>query len=387
MQILAFLNFAAAIQGIFLTYLLVHSRHKSTESMILGLLTLVMSVTLLGAVLGLSGYYKVFPHLIRIGDPLVLLKGPLVYLYVFVLIHQRIPKLYGLHAIPFVLYLASVVPFYILSGNEKIKFVDQIFLSNAVPVKVILIQLLRLTHISVYILIGYQIIKKYQQKIKENFSDIEKISLNKAARTLQLFFIGTLVSMGVYVSGIFYSLNFVLTNNMTGLFISLIIYTLAFSTWNKPAVRGIAPIMDDELKIPDTPVQGDATGKVKVRNNYFLTDEQVNNYRRLLEKLLTEDRLFLDNELTLAMLAERIDLQPYLVSELINRYAGEPFFDFINRYRIEEVKRRLNDPSHSSFSILGIAFDCGFNSKSSFNTAFKKFTGLTPSEFRQKKAA
>lgn len=387
MQILAFLNFAAAIQGIFLTYLLVHSRHKSTESMILGLLTLVMSVTLLGAVLGLSGYYKVFPHLIRIGDPLVLLKGPLVYLYVYVLIHQQMPKLYGLHAIPFVLYLASVVPFYILSGNEKIKFVDQIFLSNAVPVKVILIQLLRLTHISVYILIGYQIIKKYQQKIKENFSDIEKISLNKAARTLQLFFIGTLISMGVYVSGIFYSLNFVLTNNMIGLFISIIIYTLALSTWNKPEVRGIAPIMDDELKIPDTPVQGDAIGKVKVRNNYFLTDEQVNNYRRLLEKLLTEDRLFLDNELTLAMLAERIDLQPYLVSELINRYAGEPFFDFINRYRIEEVKRRLNDPSHSSFSILGIAFDCGFNSKSSFNTAFKKFTGLTPSEFRQKKAA
>lgn len=387
MHFLALLNFAAAIQGIFLTYLLAHSRHKSRESMLLGMLMLVLSVTLLGAVLGLSGYYKVLPHLIRIGDPLVLLYGPLVYLYVFALINQRMPKRYGLHVLPFLLYLALVVPFYSLSGNEKIEFVDQVFLNNSVPAKALLIQILRLTHISVYIVVGYRIVKKYQQKIKENFSNIEKISLEKAARTLQLFFFGTLVSMTIDISGIFYSLNFVLTNNMIGLFISLIIYTLAFSTWNKSAVKEVVQVLNEEPRTPEIPVQDETSGKTKVRNTYFLNEEQVRDYSQLLEKLLAENQLFLDSNLTLAVLAERVNLQPYLVSELINRFAGEPFFDFINRYRIEEVKRRLNDPAHSSFSILGIAFDCGFNSKSSFNTAFKKFTGLTPSGFRQKNAA
>ncbi|HPR86344.1 MAG TPA: hypothetical protein PLG33_09835, partial [Prolixibacteraceae bacterium] len=135
MHVLVLLNFAAAVQGIFLTYLLAHSRHKSRESMLLGTLTLVLSVSLLGAVLGLSGYYRVLPHLIRVGDPFVLLYGPLVYLYVLSLIHRRIPRNFWLHGIPFLLYLISVIPFYSLSANEKIRFVDEIFLNNDLPAK------------------------------------------------------------------------------------------------------------------------------------------------------------------------------------------------------------------------------------------------------------
>ncbi|HNX56892.1 MAG TPA: helix-turn-helix domain-containing protein [Prolixibacteraceae bacterium] len=383
MHVLVLLNFAAAVQGIFLTYLLAHSRHKSRESMLLGTLTLVLSVSLLGAVLGLSGYYRVLPHLIRVGDPFVLLYGPLVYLYVLSLIHRRIPRNFWLHGIPFLLYLISVIPFYSLSANEKIRFVDEIFLNNDLPAKVLFIQVLRLTHISVYIFFGYREVLNYERRIRDSFSDIEKISLDKAAQTLLLFLIGTLISIVIYVSEGFFSLNFVLTNNLIGLFLSLIIYLLAFSTWNKQSISEVSAIVDKEIgAIPEETVI-----KPKVRTTYFLTDEQYLTYSQLLEEVLGKDKLFLDNELTLATLSDRMNLQPYLVSELINRFGGEPFFDFINRYRISEVKRRLTDPAYNSFSILGIAFDCGFNSKSSFNTAFKKFTGKTPSEFRSRNVA
>jgi AraC-like DNA-binding protein len=75
------------------------------------------------------------------------------------------------------------------------------------------------------------------------------------------------------------------------------------------------------------------------------------------------------------------------LSELISRTYNESFFDFINRHRIEEIKLRIEDPAHDSYSLLGIAMDCGFNSKSSFYTAFKKFTGITPSEYRNQKLA
>jgi len=223
----------------------------------------------------------------------------------------------------------------------------------------------------------------YERRIRDSFSDIEKISLDKAAQTLLLFLIGTLISIVIYVSEGFFSLNFVLTNNLIGLFLSLIIYLLAFSTWNKQSISEVSAIVDKEIgAIPEETVI-----KPKVRTTYFLTDEQYLTYSQLLEEVLGKDKLFLDNELTLATLSDRMNLQPYLVSELINRFGGEPFFDFINRYRISEVKRRLTDPAYNSFSILGIAFDCGFNSKSSFNTAFKKFTGKTPSEFRSRNVA
>lgn len=387
MLFLAFLNFAAAIQGIFITYLLAHNRYKSRESMLLGVLTMVLSISLLGAVLGLSGYYRVFPHLIRIGDPFVLLYGPLVYLYVFALINQRMPKMYLLHGLPFLLYVASVIPFYSLPAGAKIEFTNQVFLNNELPIKVILIQILRLTHISVYIVLGYLMVKTYQRKIKENFSNIEKISLDRAARVLQFFFIVTLVSIGIYLSGGYYSMNFVLTNNIIGLFIGLIIYMLAFSTWNKQALKETAPILENNPSLDRHSVSDGANGKMKERSNYFLTDDQVRNYSQMLEKLLKQDKLYLDNNLTLSLLSERMKLQPYLASELINRFAGVSFFDFINQHRVEEVKQRLTDPMHSSLSILGIAYDCGFNTKSSFNAAFKKFTNLTPSEFRHKNTA
>lgn len=384
MNVLAFLNFAAALQGIFLTYLLAHSRHKNRESMALGGLTLVLSISLLGAVLGLSGYYKILPHFIRIGDPFVLLYGPLVYLYIFTLIHQRLPKWYLLHGIPFLVYLMSNFPFYILPASEKIEFVNNVFLNNSLPRKVIFIQVLRLIHISVYVLLGCFQIRNYQRKIKAYFTDIEKISLNKASSIVRLFFAGTILSIIIYITGFLCSVNFVLTNNIIGLFISIIIYALAYSTWNKPGIKGISPVIDSEENLIGSSKKKEIVEKGKARSNYFLTDEQYLKYSQMLEKLLVEDKLFLDNDLNLSTLSTRMELQPYLVSELINRYAKETFFDYINRCRIEEIKKRLTNKQYDSFSILGIAFDCGFNSKSSFNTSFKKFTGSTPSVFRQK---
>jgi AraC-like DNA-binding protein len=77
-------------------------------------------------------------------------------------------------------------------------------------------------------------------------------------------------------------------------------------------------------------------------------------------------------------------LPSYQLSRLINETFGRSFTDFVNEHRVREFVRRANAPEFASHSIYGIALDVGFNSKSSFNTAFKKFTGKTPSEVRKK---
>jgi len=69
------------------------------------------------------------------------------------------------------------------------------------------------------------------------------------------------------------------------------------------------------------------------------------------------------------------------LSQVINQQSGKNFFKFINEYRVEEAKRLLTDQSTQKYTILAIAYDCGFNSKSSFNTIFKQYTGKTPSDF------
>jgi AraC-like DNA-binding protein len=91
---------------------------------------------------------------------------------------------------------------------------------------------------------------------------------------------------------------------------------------------------------------------------------------------------YADAEITLRDVSEHLGLSPHNISEVINSRMNQNFYDFINRYRIEKVKKDLLDRSKQHLTILGIAFDAGFNSKSGFNSIFKRFTGRTPGEFR-----
>jgi AraC-like DNA-binding protein len=123
---------------------------------------------------------------------------------------------------------------------------------------------------------------------------------------------------------------------------------------NKKAIRTIDPEMDEEnLK--------------KVRE---------------LNALMETEKVFLDSELSLSQLAERIDVSTNHLSMLLNDYIGKNFYDYINNFRVEEVKHRLKDPHYQKQTLSSIGGDCGFNSKSAFNRIFKNLTGKTPSEFQ-----
>ncbi|MCG6190021.1 helix-turn-helix domain-containing protein [Maribellus maritimus] len=381
MQILILLNFAAALQGIFLTWLIAHGKPRDTRSLVLGLLTFVLSVSLLGGIYGMTGYYKIFPHFINVLDPLFLLYGPLLYIYIFVLTKNRLPKFYLLHALPFVVYIISFIPLYLKSGEEKIQFAEYIFLNSRVPMEALLMQMGRVVYISVYVIISLVLVKTHQKRIKDNFSDIEKISLSQAKRILYFFLGVMIIAMVSFALGYKLSYSFSVSNNIIGFFVGIIIYALAYSTWK---TQNIQPSeIADTTSVSHENYSSDA--KIKGRSVFVLSDEQLDNFRIRLENAIGEEKVFIENELSLAELSKKINVQPYQLSELISRLYGESFFDFINRYRIEEIKSRLDDPASDSYSLLGIAMDCGFNSKSSFNTAFKKFTGQTPSEYRKQK--
>jgi len=90
-----------------------------------------------------------------------------------------------------------------------------------------------------------------------------------------------------------------------------------------------------------------------------------------------------DESLTIGQLAEAIDVPVNHLSQAINSRLGQNFYTFVNRHRFEEVKRRLSDPDEKESSILVMAYDAGFKSKSTFNAFFKKQTGQTPSAYRE----
>jgi AraC-like DNA-binding protein len=383
MQLLSIINFTASIQGLFLSYLLFNKRSESREYRALGFLVLVMSIGLLGAVLGLSGYYKQFPHLMRIGDPMGLLLGPVLYLYIYLLTQGKTPTRFYFHLLPFALYVVSIFPFYALSAEEKIAFGEKVFLNKHQSALALAIQVARTIHVMVYVVLSLALIRRFDKVLEKNFSEIEKINLHKSQDLLRLYVVVCGIAITIFIAGFFIPFHLVMANNLIGLGISLLIYILAYVSWDQQVVKVNQLVWAEEpqateRQMPSTAAPGNEKGRITLH----LSDEQYRSLSKRLEKLLDHEKVYLENELSLAQLSEKMNIVPYQASELISRKYQESFFDLINRHRIEEVKKRLNDPAFAYLSIFGVAVDCGFNSKSSFNTAFKKFTNLTPSQYR-----
>nr|GFB07590.1 hypothetical protein F511_25198 [Tanacetum cinerariifolium] len=114
-----------------------------------------------------------------------------------------------------------------------------------------------------------------------------------------------------------------------------------------------------------------------------LSASQVQYWQTQLQGLLTTEKVYLEADLNLPGLAQKAGLTTHELSFVLNEGFGVNFFQFINGYRVEEAKRLLTSAQHQHLSMVGIAFEAGFSSKTTFNTTFKKVTGLTPSQFLQ----
>jgi AraC-like DNA-binding protein len=123
--------------------------------------------------------------------------------------------------------------------------------------------------------------------------------------------------------------------------------------------------------------------KILLSRLFETTDSKFNDAQELeqLKQLFEKDQIYLEQKLTLKMVAEQLKLPQNYVSGLINSYHNTNFSTFVNSYRVEEVKKRMNDPKERNKTLLGIALESGFSSKSSFNKTFKEITGKNPSEF------
>ncbi len=106
-----------------------------------------------------------------------------------------------------------------------------------------------------------------------------------------------------------------------------------------------------------------------------------------LSSLITDHKLYLEPDLSLKRLSKLVGKSPQHISESINQYAKRNFNDFINYHRVQDAKKMLVDTHTQNLTISSIAFDCGFNSLSSFNTAFKKFEETTPSSYRKDRSS
>jgi AraC-like DNA-binding protein len=120
------------------------------------------------------------------------------------------------------------------------------------------------------------------------------------------------------------------------------------------------------------------------KNFIRLPKDEIQACIERINQIMASEKIYLNENLNLKEFAFHLKADPNLVSFILNNHLGCNFYDFVNRHRIEEVKNKLINPEYKHLTLLGIALESGFNSKTTFNRVFKQITGITPTEFQQK---
>jgi AraC-like DNA-binding protein len=236
-----------------------------------------------------------------------------------------------------------------------------------------------LTNIIIYIVVlcQYVFYLVYILKVIRNFNDkaYNELSnteyINPAWLRVFLFtFLAILVLLMLMMIIAIHKLDATYFNNIVSLVFAFAIYVLGYKGLFQQTILPVSitpPVIDDT--------------RGKIEHAETKVDEQL--LKRLLDYMI-EQKPWHDPELTLTLLASQINIGRNQLSEIINSGTGGNFYDFVNKYRVDEVKQLMVNPKYKDFTILAIAYEAGFPSKSTFNSIFKKFTGLTPSGYRNR---
>jgi AraC-like DNA-binding protein len=222
-----------------------------------------------------------------------------------------------------------------------------------------------------YLFISIKVYRSYQVYIKQNFSSTEEIRFDWIRNLLYaiaigviIFFIFTFIQQFVEIrrSYIFEWYAYVA--------LGVIIYYLS--------IAGYFARTGHRQQLLFVPVEEKKSGQLVIEKE---KQPELDNWKIKLTSLMDNQKPYLEPDLNLTQLAKMLNTNPSLLSKIINESIGQNFNDFINEHRVNAVIEKLKVGEQKTQTLLGIAFDCGFNSKATFNRAFKKFTGVSPKEW------
>ena len=357
-------------EALFLILLLLSKKEKFRSDFFLGT---ILGLYALSIFLTYIELYNIqngfpFPALININWLVLFLHGPALWFYIKSLSFGNFvfKPVYLLHFIPFLFFLVvHYINFISIPAQEKIFIAKNEIFREQVLYKVAVLSIGVST--ITYNLWALLLIKRYQQRLKLYFSKTENIDL----RWLRIL---TLASLAIYLINvalfnldlIFHFAPYKILMTVTYGFASVYVLAIGFFGLKQKNVFLSIP---DEKKIRHV-----AKGNIQKDENGFINK---------LYLFMDKEQPFLDPELNILKLSRLLEVRPEYLSAVLNSQLQQTFFEFINKYRIGEFKKQSVSEANKHLSVLGIAYNCGFNSKASFYRAFKKFEKISPTAYIQ----
>ncbi|MBX2872977.1 MAG: AraC family transcriptional regulator [Saprospiraceae bacterium] len=359
--------------SVFIFVILLLKRDKELSDQILTTWLGYISVHILFHYLHSSGRIFEYPMLIGLVLPLPVLHSVFLYFYARELTYKDALKAKGwtLHFIPIVLLYLLLVPFLLLSGKEKIA----VFENDGLGFEwYIILQLIVFTIAGIgYNLAAYRVVRKYKREVLNYISNADEQML----RWLEWLILGLSIIWVVML----------LTDGDEWIFICVSTFVCFIGIYGFRQVPVYFMQTDHQLTADMAPTQSDE-GPSAPQDKYQksgLSSQEAEQLFQRIEAYMETEKLYRKNDLTLAEIAQTLQEPINHLSQAINSQTGSTFYNYINQYRIQAFLELLDNPQSKQFTNLALAMECGFNSKSTFNKYFKKYTGKTPTEYIKQK--
>lgn len=366
-QLSTVLTFAGIVQGFFVVLLLNNKNvRRSRANVFLSILLICLSFSIAHILFAGAVLNHLSAKVYSLGDPTFFLIAPLLWFYIKELTGERV-KISGplfLHFLPFLL---------IIFLSLTLRSIDPEF-----PFMQFLERHHRLINVTFWIVVVVQF-SSYQFFVRKKWSTYQEVIQQEVSNKEGLDIAWVRFFMIVFLMiNIFFLFSLFAAIHLNHGYWQYKVIALIFSL--SVFALGYKGVLQKELFQKDERATHDVISGTS-------PDPSMNKLNQeLLSRLLVyvkEEKPYLDSELTLSALAKALNISRSQLSIVINEGTGDNFYDFINKYRVEEVKRLMTDPNVKNYNLLGLALEAGFKSKSTFNLIFKRFTGLTPTEYRK----
>jgi len=389
MQNIEILWIIGASQGFLLTLFLILKKDRIVNLPLI-LFVFLTSVELFFQYIYASKLIFQYPHLLYLSEPFSMLGGVLIFLYARNIFAEKFILKFTdlLFLIPFVIYVVYYFPTYLQPAEDKI-FDIVVFFDSGISWSENLYEWIAEIVVNLpFLVFSVLVLNKYHIKLKNNFSDISKIRYTVVRNLI-------IVCIALYCIEIF-TIIFAfagfeiadLLNSILYIFEIIIVYIVGYDALVRKKSETIKYIYVYENKNSET-LQSSAIEEFKIlktQQKYeknVLSEFKIKEISEKITNCIAKEKPYKNPEIRLSDFSNLINEHQNNVSQVLNDIFQKNFYDFINFYRIEDAKLLLKSPEFKNFTITAIGFEVGFNSKSAFYSAFKKFADTTPAQFQK----
>ena len=371
------LNIITLANLVLLFCLLYFRKNNSVPNKVLALILINPGINFLSNIVVLSGYFKVFPWLYFFAQGTCFLFAPLVYIYVCLFtgnpVRLRNP-LFICTALCVALVAYFALEFALMPVTQQLIYLNGI-LNEPYPQQMVLANALFIIMQQVYFTVAAYKTYKYKKDINQLLSNFDKTRWQYIYRFIVIIWILNLVTILLYAGLPMVQVEYIyLPLVLTAIYF----YILAYS-FNQNSIFSATAYKEFSNANNQLPV-------AELHTEHIKTEEDMEDMKVLVLDFLTEKEPFTNQDLTLETLAAEIQLPISRLSVIINKGLNKNFYDLINERRVDKSKKLLREMAQAN-TIEYIAYESGFNSRASFYRAFKKHTGLTPTQFLKQQAA